>query len=213
MQVLMLEDLPDTQRWLSGIVKEAVADSVVAVAGTLEQAHALLPTRCWGLMLVDLGLPDGSGIDFLHVLRQRQPQVPAVVTTIFDDDDNLFGALAAGACGYLLKSQPREVLVRELNMQQHGHVPISPGIARRLMVHFQQRAMAQRAPTEAGLNPRELQVLTLIAQGLRTREVAARLELTENTVSTYVRELYDKLGISNRAEAVGAAAELGLIDD
>lgn len=208
--VLLLEDLPDTQSWLSGIVLEVNPEARITVAGTVAEALEALPTRCWGLMLIDLGLPDGSGVAFLRALRAPLPGVPAIVTTIYDDDDNLFGALAAGASGYLLKSQPRALLVQQLALQRRGHVPISPSIARRLMAHFRQVSRGAGSLQETELTPREIEVLELIAQGLRTREVAAQLGLTEYTVTTYIRELYDKLGVGNRAEAARAAARLGL---
>ena len=208
--VLLLEDLPDTQSWLSGIVLEVAPQAELAVAGTLQEARALLGTQSWALVLVDLGLPDGSGVSFLRELRARFPEVPAIVTTIYDDDDNLFGALAAGASGYLLKSQPRALLVQQLALQRRGHVPISSSIARRLMAHFRQVSRGAGSLQETELTPREIEVLELIAQGLRTREVAGRLGLTEYTVTTYIRELYDKLGVGNRAEAARAAARLVL---
>lgn len=210
MHILILEDLPDTQDWLSGIVREVEPQAELATAGSLQAARALLNVQPWALMLIDLGLPDGSGVSFLRELRARFPEVPAIVTTIYDDDDNLFGALAAGASGYLLKSQPRALLVQQLALQRRGHVPISPSIARRLMAHFRQQAARAAKAGEIGLTRRETEVLTLVAQGLRTREVAAQLGLSEYTVTTYIREMYDKLGIGNRAEAARAASSLGL---
>lgn len=209
--VLILEDLPDTQAWLSAIVREVLPDAAVTLAATLRQARAVLRAQPWHFMLVDLGLPDGSGIELLHEARRAVPAIPAIVTTIYDDDDNLFNALAAGAAGYLLKSQSRQVLARQLQLQRQGQPPISPAIARRLMQHFQgaARALAQDAPFEP-LTEREQQVLALLAQGLRTREAAAHLGLAESTVTTYIRAIYEKLGVSNRAEAARVAQRMGI---
>lgn len=192
-QVLILEDLPDTQAWLVELVQEVLPDAQPTLAATLGEARRLLLSQPWHFMLIDLGLPDGSGITLLQEARAQLPQVPAIVTTIYDDDDNLFQAMAAGAAGYLLKSQP----------------PISPCLARRLLAHF--RHTPDETASDTRLSNRETEILILIGQGLRTREVAQQLSLTEYTVTTYVRNIYEKLNIASRAEATREAARRKLI--
>jgi DNA-binding NarL/FixJ family response regulator len=215
--VLIVEDLPDTQRWLADIVAQAFPGTTVQLAGSVAAARALLPTRQWALALIDLGLPDGSGIDLISQINETLPHLPAIVTTIYDDDDNLFSALAAGASGYLLKSQAAPALARQLRQQQQGYPPMSPSIARRLLTHFRQQAalgettLGDAASPPLQLTAREQDVLRCIGHGMRTQEAAAELGLTEHTVTTYIRNLYEKLNISSRAEAALEAARRGLL--
>lgn len=208
-QVLILEDLPDTQIWLTELVHEVLPDAALTLAATLGEAQRLLMRHPWHFMLIDLGLPDGSGITLLQEARLRLPQIPAIVTTIYDDDDNLFQALASGAAGYLLKSQPQATLARQLQLLELGQPPITPCLAQRLLAHF--RHTPDAATSDARLSDRETEILLLIGQGLRTREVASQLQLTDYTVTTYVRNIYEKLNISSRAEAAVEASRRKLI--
>lgn len=207
--VLILEDLPDTQVWLVALIQEVLPDAQPTLASTLGEARRLLLSQPWHFMLIDLGLPDGSGITLLQKARVQLPQVPAIVTTIYDDDNNLFQAMAAGAAGYLLKSQSKDMLVRQLQLLELGQPPISPCLARRLLAHF--RHNPDETASDIHLSDRETEILTLIGQGLRTREVAQQLELTGYTVTTYLRNIYEKLNITSRAEAAREASRRKLI--
>lgn len=211
--ILIVEDLPDTQQWLSQLVAQAFPAASVQVAGTLADAKQWLSARPWSLLLVDLSLPDGSGTELIQLSSREAPQRPVIVTTIYDDDDNLFAALSAGACGYLLKSQSAESLLRQLVLQQQGFPPMSPSIARRLLAHFRQQTSSSAAAGHGmSLTTREEEVLRCIGQGMRTREVATALGLAEYTVTTYIRTLYEKLNIHSRAEAALEAARRGLLE-
>lgn len=207
MKVLIIEDLTDTQQWLKNIVLEAFNEASVTFASTVKKAQQHL-SQDWNLLLVDLGLPDGSGIQLIREATQLLPNTPVIVTTIYDDDDNLFNALASGADGYLLKSQPRSLLVQQIKQHRSGIPAMTSSIARRLLNHFQQQSQME----ETKLSRRELDVLTCIGQGLRTQEAAQALALSEHTVTTYIRNLYEKLNISTRAQAALEAAKRGLID-
>lgn len=208
--VFILEDLPDTQTWLTDIVCQVLPDAVITYATNIKSARQLLLSQTWQFMLIDLGLPDGSGISILQEARLKIPHIPAIVTTIYDDDDNLFQAMSSGAAGYLLKSQVAEVLVHQLHLQQQGQPPMSPTIARRLMLYFQEQAAPHSHSEEECLNSREKEILTLLGQGLRTKEVAQYLGLTEYTITTYIRNLYEKLNINSRAQAAKNSIKLGL---
>lgn len=209
--VLILEDLPDTREWLADVVQQLSSKIQPVFAHCLEDARTLLETQPWQFMLIDLGLPDGSGISLLQEAHAKLPATPAIVTTIYDDDDNLFQSMAAGAAGYLLKSQPTDTLLHQLSLLQQGFPPMSASIARRLAAYFQDKASPHEHGDKTTLNAREQDILSLIGQGLRTREVAQHLGLTEYTVTTYIRNLYEKLNISTRAEATIKAAQRGLI--
>lgn len=159
--------------------------------------------------LIDLGLPDGSGVELIRELSTRRPEVLNVVVTIFREDSCLFEAIAAGAFGYILKDESRDIMVDTLRRLQRQEPPISPSIARRLLAHFQSpRTLANPA---VHLTAREKQTLTLLVRGFTVAEVATHLTLSPQTVSGYVKIIYQKLHVSNRAEAVREALRLGLV--
>jgi DNA-binding NarL/FixJ family response regulator len=219
--VLVLEDQGESRASMAAIIGEVFPGVEVVEAGDLATACAwLTATDNAGLdrlrlALIDLGLPDGSGISFIRDLTSRRPSAKAVVATIHDDDANLFNAIAAGASGYLLKDQEPSALAAQLRRIDDGEPPLSPSIARRMMDHFIKHAPAAEAPSpvasEAALTPRELEVLALLGRGSRVAEAAKRLGLTDQTVATYVKTIYRKLRISSRAEAALAAQRRGLI--
>lgn len=210
---LVVEDKPDTRAWLAQIVRRAFPGIVVHGCADLRSARRQLEqTPQLRLALVDIGLPDGSGIDLIREMRMSHQETSVIVMTVYSDDESLFAALAAGAQGYLLKSQSAELLVRHLQLLDEGVLPLAPGIARRMLQYFQERPV--RAPTTAdagvALSPRETEVLTCIGCGLRVSETAERLGLAESTVASYVKSLYAKLNISTRAEAALEAVRRGL---
>ncbi|MDK8874203.1 MULTISPECIES: response regulator [Rhodobacterales] len=206
-KILIVEDLSETRRWLSEIVSAAFEESEIHEAASMRAGIAQAAARDYDVALIDLGLPDGSGLDVLRNLRLLRPQTVCVVTTVMGDDASIVGALSAGAQGYLLKEQPQDLLVRQLKQMAEGIPALSPSVARRIMEHFKRTGPA--AP-EDDLTGREREVLGLIGRGLRNGEVAESLGISENTVAGYIKDIYRKLGISSRAEASWHAARLGL---
>jgi DNA-binding NarL/FixJ family response regulator len=205
-RVLIIEDMGETRVWLAGLVTRAFPGAEVESAATLRKAGAML-TRDFDLALVDLGLPDGSGLDIVRRIRAAGCPTICVVTTVMGDDASVVAALSAGADGYLLKENPTDVLVRQLAQIAHGIPALSPTVARRIMDHFRNTGPVE---FEHQLTEREAEVLALIARGLRNGEVAAELGIAETTVAGYVKAIYRKLGISSRAEAAWHASRLGL---
>ena len=204
---LILEDMHDAQAWLQSALEEAVPGRVVHVTGSVAQASAALKTLRPDIALVDLGLPDGSGIEVLRRLTASHPTCLRIVTTIFDGDQHLFPALRAGAQGYVLKDRARPSLVSLLQGIADGQPPLSPSIARRLLGFF--------APSpdhvEEVLTPREVEVLTLIAKGYTSLVAAELLGLSRHTVAGYVKDIYRKLNVSTRAEAALEASRRGIV--
>lgn len=202
-----MEDRPATARVLEGLLSDAFPAVRIKVAGSVAEACAHIDERSFELALIDLGLPDGSGVDVITRLSAVQPDCLRVVTTIFSDDVHLFPALRAGANGYLLKDQPAEQLGRSLSGILNGEPPLSPAIARRLLRVF------SPDPAEEGekLSPRERDILILIAKGFRLREVAERLGVTRNTAAGYLKSVYRKLDVNSRAEAALEAVRRGLV--
>lgn len=208
-RILIVEDLPETGRWLADIARAAFARAAqVELAGSMRAGLQAASQHCFDVALIDLGLPDGSGIEVLKRLRQLHPSCLCVVTTVMADDAHIVAALSANANGYLLKEQPREIIIRQLSQLADGIPALSPSIARRIMQHFQLTGPAPDAQDD--LTTREREVLTLISRGLRNAEVAEQLQIAENTVAHHIKSIYRKLGISSRAEAAWHATRLGL---
>ncbi len=208
-RVLVVDDLAPSRAWLSRALGLAFPGIAVSEAATL--ADAL--TQCASpppLALVDLGLPDGSGVQLIEALARRGAQTVCVVATVFDDDAHLFPALRAGARGYVLKDQRPEDLAELLRGIAAGQPPLSPSIARRLLSHFQAPPPGPSVD-EASLTARETEVLRLVAKGCTLADVAAALSLSRHTVSGYLKDVYRKLAIGSRAEAAVEAARRGLV--
>jgi DNA-binding NarL/FixJ family response regulator len=189
--ILLLEDIPEIRAWM----------------------RALVQTMRFDLALIDLGLPDGRGVDVVTRLRDLQPEAQSVVVTIHDDDEHLFPALQAGAYGYILKEQPRELIAEQLQRISQGEPPLSPSIARRVIAHFaaaaQSLARKSTVPS-AHLTDRETEVLLRVGKGFTLPEIATQLGLSRHTIADYVKQIYRKLNVSSRAEAALEAQRMGL---
>jgi DNA-binding NarL/FixJ family response regulator len=207
---LVVEDLAATRRWLGEALEAAFPGIAVKSAGTRAEGLALLAEPAFDVALIDIDLPDGSGLDVIAALRDRMPRAASIVTTIFDDDAHVFPAMLAGARGYLLKEQPREQFVAGLQGILRGEPPLSPAIARRMIAHFNSAGLAASGD-EVALTARETEVLRLVAKGLTQGEIADQLGLSRHTVADYVKSLYRKLNVSSRAEAAVEATRRGLV--
>lgn len=155
--------------------------------------------------LMDIGLPGMDGIEAVRRLRRARPDVQAMMLTVYEDDDHVFEALRSGATGYVLKTTPPADLLDALRSLHAGGSPMSSGIARRVVEAFHRGPVV--AEDEAPLTPREAEILDLLVQGFRYREIAERLFISLDTVRTHVRHVYEKMHVRSRAEA--AAKVLG----
>lgn len=205
---LVLEDLEASAAWLAAALRQAFPECAVTIATSLAEGRAAARGTAFKLALMDLELPDGSGVELIRELALGQPECRCIVTTIYADDRHLFPALHAGAQGYLLKDQPMERVVAALRAIEAGEPPLSPAIAQRLLRVFGDASQVQ---DETALTARERETLTLIAKGLRLPEVAQNLQVTRNTAAGYIKTIYRKLKVSSRAEAALEAARLGLV--
>jgi DNA-binding NarL/FixJ family response regulator len=212
--ILLLEDLPEIRQWLKTLVLQVFPNGQISEAARIHDALALVSAVKFDLALVDLGLPDGSGVDVVEKLREAQPDCQSVVVTIHDDDDHLFPALQAGAYGYILKEQPRELIAEQLQRISQGEPPLSPSIARRVIAYFATQAKhqpaAQNILPDVQLTERESEVLLRVAKGFTLPEIAGQLGLSRHTIADYVKQIYRKLNVSSRAEAALEAQRLGL---
>lgn len=244
-KVLILEDNPVARSFLCRVVRESFSDAIhITEAGDLETArsHIALTGGAQGLhgvdpfklILVDLELPDGNGMELLAELSHYP--ATKIVTTLYSDDDHLFPALQRGADGYLLKEDRFEVLVEELQKIVRGQPPLSPAIARRLLTHFRggpggpgaegapdsgfmpatgfstsKPVPIEPKPDHDRLTPRESEVLTYLSKGFTIKEIASLMGIKWFTVNDHIKSIYKKLNVSSRAEAAVLASKQGLV--
>ncbi|MCB2070375.1 MAG: response regulator transcription factor EmbR [Ottowia sp.] len=212
--ILLLEDLPEIRTWMRSLVQQVFPGAQVSEAARVHDAIELVSAVKFDLALVDLGLPDGSGVDVVTKLRDLQPEAQSVVVTIHDDDEHLFPALQAGAFGYILKEQARELITEQLQRISQGEPPLSPSIARRVMAYFTEKAKPSQPRNNllpnVSLTERESEVLLRVAKGYTLPEIGVQLGLSRHTIADYVKQIYRKLNVSSRAEAALEAQRLGL---
>ncbi|MBC7938355.1 MAG: response regulator transcription factor EmbR [Chitinophagaceae bacterium] len=212
--ILLLEDLPEIRVWLRKLVLQVFPGAHISESSRVHDAIELVSAVKFDLALIDLGLPDGSGVDVVTKLRDVQPEAQSVVVTIHDDDEHLFPALQAGAFGYILKEQARELITEQLQRISQGEPPLSPSIARRVMAYFSAKAKPQpnsaNAMPAVNLTDRESEVLLRVAKGYTLPEIGVQLGLSRHTIADYVKQIYRKLNVSSRAEAALEAQRLGL---
>lgn len=215
-RALIVEDLEEPRQWLAEVLPIALPGvRQVDLAANLAEARALMARHDYRFALVDWGLPDGTAESLILDLTAAADDAMVIVATIHDDDAHVFPALRAGATGYILKSQPRGVVEAQLRGIERGEPALSPSVALRILRHFQAGPAAASAAVDSMPSPhlaaREVDVLRLIGRGHSAPEVARKLGLTPATTSSYVREIYRKLGISSRAEAALEASRRGLV--
>ena len=211
--ILLLEDLPEIRAWLGSLVLQVFPDAHIAEAARVHDAVGLVSAIKFDLALIDLGLPDGSGVDVVAALREHQPETQSVIVTIHDDDEHLFPALQAGAFGYILKEQARELIIEQLQRITQGEPPLSPSIARRVMAYFTAKSKPQPSShslPHVALTERETEVLLRVAKGFTLPEIGVQLSLSRHTIADYVKQIYRKLNVSSRAEAALEAQRMGL---
>ncbi|HWM09679.1 MAG TPA: response regulator transcription factor [Solirubrobacteraceae bacterium] len=202
--LLIVDDHPVVRDGLRALFTGDDEFEVLGEAGDGPRAVALAEARRPDVVLMDLRMPGGDGVTAIRELAARLPEVRVLVLTTYDDDSDVLPAIEAGATGFLLKDAPRDELIRAVRAAAAGESVLSPSVATRLVGQV-------RGPAEEPLSARELDVLRLVARGTTNREAAARLFISEATVKTHLLHIYAKLGVNDRAAAVAAAYEAGLL--
>jgi DNA-binding NarL/FixJ family response regulator len=211
--VLLVEDDAHTRERLARVIEGHPQLQLLAAVGTCADARAELAKVRPAVLLTDLGLPDGDGMDLIRLARAESSETLALVITVFGDEQHVVTAIEAGAMGYLLKDGTADYIGTSILEMLGGGSPISPPIARYLLRHFRQDAPSP-APGAEGrprLSDREAQVLSLIVKGFTYAEIAKLLDVSTHTVTTHVRSIYRKLEVHTRGEAVYEALQLGLV--
>ena len=197
-RLLIVDDHPVVRGGLRGIFAGDVGFEVAGEAGNGAEAVAEAVRLRPDVVLMDLRMPEMGGVEATRRLRESIPSAQVLVLTTYDTDDDVLPAIEAGATGYLLKDAPREELVRAVRAASRGESVLSPSAAGRVLARV-------RGPAQDNLSQRELEVLRLVANGVPTREAATTLFVSEATIKTHLLHIYDKLGVRDRAAAVGEA--------
>jgi DNA-binding NarL/FixJ family response regulator len=200
-RILCVDDHPLLREGISAIINSQPDMSLVAEAATGREAIQTFREHQPDVTLMDLRLPDMSGIDALIVIRADFPEARVIMLTTFEGDVEIQRSLEAGARGYLLKSMPPKELVEGIRQVHAGKKRIPPQLAARLAEHLGDEA----------LTPREIEVLQHIASGNRNRDIADRLFITEETVKVHIKHIMEKLGAADRTQAVAIAIRRGII--
>ncbi|MCB1605605.1 MAG: response regulator transcription factor [Xanthomonadales bacterium] len=211
--VVVVEDEPGTRERLASIIAAQTGFHLLGAVGSLTAARQLLQQIEPDVVLLDLGLPDGSGLALLEDKRRQGLVFEVLVISVLGDERSVLAAIEAGAGGYLLKDADNAAVARAIVQLREGGAPLSPTIAVHLMRRLQAPVGRTSESESLGLSPRELELLRLIAKGLSYEEVAQVLGLRYNTITSYAKELYRKLQVHSRAEAVFEAQQLGLVGD
>ncbi|MEU2776441.1 response regulator transcription factor [Streptomyces sp. NPDC007162] len=205
--LLIVDDHPVVRDGLRGMFESAPGFTVLGEASDGAEAVALTTALDPDVVLMDLRMPGGGGVDAIRELTRRGARARVLVVTTYDTDTDTLPAIEAGATGYLLKDAPREELFTAVRAAAQGRTVLSPAVASRLV-------SAVRTPGTPGNEPlsaREREVLALVARGTSNREIARELFISEATVKTHLTHLYTKLGVNDRAAAVATAYQRGIL--
>ena len=215
--VMVVEDDPVFLTRFCGIVASEPEFALLAAVGDLASARHMLARQAPDVLLTDLGLPDGSGIELIRETARAHPATDIMVISVFGDEGHVLASIEAGATGYILKDSLPEEFVSLIQQLRAGGSPISPVIARQLLKRFRPPAPALVASSaaapaaEAGLSARETEVLALIAKGFNFAEIARLLAVSPHTITAHVKKIYQKLAVHSRGEAVYEASRMGLV--
>lgn len=214
--VLIIEDDPLFRETFSDAINKADDLCLVGVADDLPEGLRLLKLTQPDVLLVDIGLPSGSGIELIREAHQTLPNCDVMVVTVFGDERHVLECIESGATGYLLKDSKDLEIIDQIRSLYEGGSPISPAIARQLLVRFQVvEALFDvcKLSEVPNLSPQERTVLEMSAKGYSYEETARLLSLSPRTIETYVKRIYRKLQVHSKSEAIYEARKLGLIRD
>ena len=209
-RVALIEDQREVREGLAALINGT--RGFVCTGSYRSVEAALLNLRADALpdvLLTDIELPGMSGIEGIRILHDRHPDLPIVALTVYDDNENLFNALCAGACGYLLKNTPPARLLDSLREVVAGGAAMSPEVARRVVTLFREFRPPERAVYQ--FTPHEKELLKLLVEGHSYKTAASQMNVSTNTISFHLRNIYRKLEVHSKSEAVAKALREGLV--
>lgn len=209
LSIEIVEDISDVREGLRKLVDLTPGFRCSGTYAAMEPALEGIALSRPDVVLVDIGLPGMSGIEGIRILKERHPSIQLVVLTVYDDDERIFDAFCAGACGYLLKKTPLPRLVEGLREAAAGGVPMTGEVARKVVALFRDVRPPERA--DYHLTPHETRLLKMLVDGHNYKTAAAELKLSVNTVAFYMKSVYDKLQVHSKSEAVAKALRSRLI--
>lgn len=209
-EILIADDHPFFRRGIRSLLSTLEGLTVVGEAATGEQAVQMAAGLEPDLILMDLNMPGMNGTEATRKITQRSPHIGVLILTMQDDDESVFGAMRAGARGYVLKEIDQDGLLGAIRIVSEGGAIFSPGIAARVMHFFTAEHQPAPSPLFPDLTDREREVLSLIAQGLNNGQIAQRMFLSQKTVRNYISNIFSKLQVTDRARATVVAREAGL---
>jgi len=217
-RVLLVDDHKLFREGVWSLLQRAEDVQLVGEADTGEEAVRLTDELLADVVLMDLKMPGMGGIEATRMIVGRNPHVGVIVVTMFEDDESVFAALKAGARGYVLKDADRGMLLRAVRAVARGEALLGAPIARRVLEQFSWTPPVAPRPQRPSphfdeLTPRELEVLRLIAQGLKNRDIAEELVISEKTVGNHISNIFTKLQVNDRAQAIVRALRGGLVDE
>lgn len=202
-KVAVIEDRREIREGLKMLIDGTENYRCTGTFRSMEEALPRIGNGLPDVALVDIGLPGMSGIEGIRLLKDRYPDLLLLMLTVYDDDERIFDALCAGACGYLLKRTPPARLLEYLRDAVSGGAPISPQVARRVITLFREVRPMERA--DYRLTPHETRLLKLLVEGHNYKTAAIELKVSVNTISTHMRHVYEKLQVHSKSEAVAKA--------
>ena len=207
-KVAIVEDQREIREGLAELIGTTPGYRCTGAYGSMEEALEKLPKNLPELLLSDIGLPGIDGIKGVSILKDRYPALLILMLTVYDDNERIFDALCAGACGYLLKKTPWVKVVESLKEAVEGGSPMSPEVARRVINLFREIKPPKEAEYE--LTPHEVRLLRMLVEGHSYKTAAADLHVSVNTIKFHLRHIYDKLQVHTKSEAVAKALRHGL---
>jgi DNA-binding NarL/FixJ family response regulator len=202
-KVAIIEDQRDIRECLTFLINGTEGFSCTGSYRSMEEALDRIRSPLPDIVLADIGLPGMNGIEGVRILKERHPDLLILMSTVYDDDDRVFDAICAGACGYLLKKTPPARLLEGIREAVSGGAPMTPEVARRVFKLFREIRPPERANYE--LTPHEVRLLKLFVEGHNYKTAASELGVSVNTINFHVRNIYDKLQVHSRSEAVAKA--------
>lgn len=202
-KVAIIEDQRDIREGLAWIVKATDGFVCTGSYRSMEEAIEKIGFELPDVVLTDIGLPGMSGVEGIRILKERHPDLRLLMLTVYDDDEVIFDALCAGACGYLLKKTPPARLIEGIREAMQGGAPMSPEIASRVIKLFREIRPPERADYK--LTPHETRLLKMLVEGHNYKTAAAELGISVTTVAFHMRNIYDKLQVHSKSEAVAKA--------